>query len=618
MKSGPIHVNSGTAPDMDNKGSGNASGSKLSPNISASKGAKSTGARYVPIMPLPTAKLNGYDSVLSSSMKPYSPSLTAKTLPSRTLPLIAPSNPSSSRVAARPLQRLHPIAPRPPPITQKPFNTDLNQITTLSAIKQKKKATGTGSKAPSGQGQTVAGKSATDAKPVTKSCKAGTTVKQTSKKNSNQKPIPTILPKPVESNPNIMNPMLLEATIGDINPPPFFSSINPSNLNSATVHSTTLSTSLLPLNDLGINLASLSSPPNSALSPGKSSSAPSPSKTLPTTSYPLFSGKAKPESLTNDHLMDQNLFFSPPSSPLFLSSLSADPMISGLSASQSLLPLQPTLPSHSMLSLGSSLDEFDSDMLLPENLGIKPDTDTFIKPIPTLSPPKQERKSCVKEDKKQIKSEVKATKAKSRTKSKSKCEGIAPASALAKVSKSAEPTSKLPKIDLEASNAFKTGANSCSSSSPSPASTPKSVATSTTTSSPNTKTTTTPSSAASKPVPKPIELENNPDYLALSSALSLLQAQRDRARNDIVQLSKLKAEALINPESFIANLKRTGKIKDAPQMQTIVRTPYIPWEQYGLDNLDTQMLDRQLKKGIVESNHEPFTSVRLFDQFTNQ
>ena len=40
------------------------------------------------------------------------------------------------------------------------------------------------------------------------------------------------------------------------------------------------------------------------------------------------------------------------------------------------------------------------------------------------------------------------------------------------------------------------------------------------------------------------DLQNNPDYIALSSALSLLERQKARAQQDIVKLQRLKAEAL--------------------------------------------------------------------------
>lgn len=62
------------------------------------------------------------------------------------------------------------------------------------------------------------------------------------------------------------------------------------------------------------------------------------------------------------------------------------------------------------------------------------------------------------------------------------------------------------------------------------------------------------------PAPEPIEFDDNPDVLAMRSAISLLQMQRVRAKNDMKALQKAKEAALADPEAFIKDLS-SGKIK---------------------------------------------------------
>lgn len=121
------------------------------------------------------------------------------------------------------------------------------------------------------------------------------------------------------------------------------------------------------------------------------------------------------------------------------------------------------------------------------------------------------------------------------------------------------------------------------------------------------------------PAPTPIDFEENPDVLALKSAISILQVQKVRATQDIQTLSKVKAEALREPDEFLRDLAN-GKVKskgpgldvrlstsaDAPdgeetseagrvdhqtqerswsalpKPQNIVRCPPINWSQYAV------------------------------------
>ena len=56
------------------------------------------------------------------------------------------------------------------------------------------------------------------------------------------------------------------------------------------------------------------------------------------------------------------------------------------------------------------------------------------------------------------------------------------------------------------------------------------------------------------PAAEPISFDDNPDVLALKSAISILQLQRARATADMQALNRAKAAALANPSAFVADL----------------------------------------------------------------
>jgi hypothetical protein len=138
------------------------------------------------------------------------------------------------------------------------------------------------------------------------------------------------------------------------------------------------------------------------------------------------------------------------------------------------------------------------------------------------------------------------------------------------------------------------------------------------------------------PPPVPIDFENNPDVIALRSAISVLQVQRGRATADIQALSKIKDEATADPEAFLRDLA-AGKVKsqehkidfsalnddddddgddededgdanmttkepqrswtNMPNPQNVVRAPPINWAQYAvvgesLDKIHSDQLSR--------------------------
>jgi hypothetical protein len=88
-------------------------------------------------------------------------------------------------------------------------------------------------------------------------------------------------------------------------------------------------------------------------------------------------------------------------------------------------------------------------------------------------------------------------------------------------------------------------------------------------------------------------LATNPDYIALQSALSLLNTQQKQAVEDMHTLLQLKQKALADPVWF-KHLAESGRLSDmVPKKQNIVKCPKVEWERYG--NLGSK-LGRQLEK----------------------
>ncbi|KAL2756421.1 hypothetical protein ACRALDRAFT_1063629 [Sodiomyces alcalophilus JCM 7366] len=68
-------------------------------------------------------------------------------------------------------------------------------------------------------------------------------------------------------------------------------------------------------------------------------------------------------------------------------------------------------------------------------------------------------------------------------------------------------------------------------------------------------------SAIPPPPTIPIDFDANPDVLALQSAISILQMQRQRATNDIRTLSAAKDAAIADPPAFLADLT-SGRLRN--------------------------------------------------------
>lgn len=134
-----------------------------------------------------------------------------------------------------------------------------------------------------------------------------------------------------------------------------------------------------------------------------------------------------------------------------------------------------------------------------------------------------------------------------------------------------------------------------------------------------------PSQASSSIPPQPelIDFSSNPDVIALKSAISVLQVQKQRATADIQALSRTKDDAVHNPDEFVKDLlagkvntkssqargshdeddeRRTEKKSwtTLPIPQDIVRCPPINWSQYAvvgesLDKLHTEQISRPVQ-----------------------
>ncbi|KIW14729.1 hypothetical protein PV08_07513 [Exophiala spinifera] len=135
-----------------------------------------------------------------------------------------------------------------------------------------------------------------------------------------------------------------------------------------------------------------------------------------------------------------------------------------------------------------------------------------------------------------------------------------------------------------------------------------------------------------EPESLPVSLDDNPDAIALRSALSVLQIQRQRALQDMRDLEKLKNAALEDPEQFIKDLvehklvpstqdeigmvgdddltegtaKDTSKFGKLPSAQQVFRTPPIEWAKYHIvgEPLDRMHEVQQHYPGYTEETHD--------------
>lgn len=126
-----------------------------------------------------------------------------------------------------------------------------------------------------------------------------------------------------------------------------------------------------------------------------------------------------------------------------------------------------------------------------------------------------------------------------------------------------------------------------------------------------------PPTIAPEPAPVPISESDNPDVIALRSAISILQMQKQRALSDIKTLNRLKQVAAADPEKFAQELmanRSTGRddsanqfvdlrppetgesddeagsgernnaslVDQLPRPQNVIRMPPINWAKYHI------------------------------------
>lgn len=120
----------------------------------------------------------------------------------------------------------------------------------------------------------------------------------------------------------------------------------------------------------------------------------------------------------------------------------------------------------------------------------------------------------------------------------------------------------------------------------------------------------TPQEALNSPeVSQSSELAENTDYIALTSALSMLTRQQETSKRDLVKLSQMRQQAVEQPEQFLEKVK-SGQVS-FPKALYVTMVPSIDWNQYDFDNRELDaVIGRQRKeseKGVVEE-------VPLFNQ----
>ncbi|CDK24935.1 unnamed protein product [Kuraishia capsulata CBS 1993] len=120
------------------------------------------------------------------------------------------------------------------------------------------------------------------------------------------------------------------------------------------------------------------------------------------------------------------------------------------------------------------------------------------------------------------------------------------------------------------------------------------------------------------------ELENNVDYIALCSVLTLLKSQRRLVQEDIRRLNRTQTRALKDPHAFVESLKSRKEKLPAPAK--VPSLPPIQWSKYGFSK--SELIQNQIKKGISQckcSKSQPqcdapgpgdhlMRSYRLFDK----
>ncbi|KAF2806769.1 uncharacterized protein BDZ99DRAFT_465565 [Mytilinidion resinicola] len=92
-----------------------------------------------------------------------------------------------------------------------------------------------------------------------------------------------------------------------------------------------------------------------------------------------------------------------------------------------------------------------------------------------------------------------------------------------------------------------------------------------------------PATFMKQPAPVPISESENPDVIAMRSAISLLQLQREKSKRDLVTLEKLKTAAVAEPEAFVREL-RAGRLQSANPASNILAPTLADPDTGGMSN----------------------------------
>ncbi|KAH0498397.1 hypothetical protein TgHK011_005651 [Trichoderma gracile] len=92
------------------------------------------------------------------------------------------------------------------------------------------------------------------------------------------------------------------------------------------------------------------------------------------------------------------------------------------------------------------------------------------------------------------------------------------------------------------------------------------------------------------PPPQPIDFDTNPDVIALRSAITVLQIQKNRATADIQTLSQIKNAAIEHPDEFVRDLVQ-GRIGQGAQAHA--QSQYSSASAAGANNNDDDARDHE-------------------------
>jgi hypothetical protein len=114
---------------------------------------------------------------------------------------------------------------------------------------------------------------------------------------------------------------------------------------------------------------------------------------------------------------------------------------------------------------------------------------------------------------------------------------------------------------------------------------------------------------ARPPEPVSIAESDNPDVIALRSALMILQLQRETAKRDIKELAKLKDEAVQDPEGYVKELVRREQqgAQKTRNGETVKEDLLAPTMRYLVDGLgkDSEFLQPEAETPTEPSRQKP-------------